>query len=167
MSGHAHAEAHGSGHGHHRNYVRIWMILVGLLVVSVVGPMFGIRVLTLITAFGIALVKAYMVASNFMHLDIEKPIVRFMLAIALAFMVILYAGVAPDVEKDKGRSWQKDEGFHPVEKVGHHGANDHGPGTMKHETTGPGTDHGTGTTPSGHDAVTPAPGDTSGSSSVH
>jgi caa(3)-type oxidase subunit IV len=147
MSGHApaHAEAHGSGHGHHRNYVRIWVILVGLLVVSVVGPMFGIRVVTLITAFGIALVKAYMVATNFMHLDIEKPIVRFMLAIALAFMVILYSGTAPDIEKDKGRSWQKDEGFHPVEKVGH--SSDHAP--------------------SGHDAVTPAPGDTSGSSSSH
>ena len=55
---------------------RIGQILLGLLIVSVVGPMAGIRALTLVTAFGIALVKAYMVAKNFMHLDVEKPIVE-------------------------------------------------------------------------------------------
>lgn len=116
----AHAE-----HGHHRNYVKIWAILVGLLVVSVVGPMTGIRVVMLVTAFGIALVKAYMVAKNFMHLDIEKPIVHWMMAIALVFMVLLFAGVAPDVMKDHGRRWQKDAGFHPLERVGHHGEGAH------------------------------------------
>ena len=39
--------------------------------------MTGIRVVMLITAFGVALVKAYLVAKNFMHLDVEKPIVRW------------------------------------------------------------------------------------------
>ena len=75
MSSHAeskHADAqHGSGH--HRNYVKIWAILLGLLIISVLGPMLGIRLVTIITAFGIALVKAYLVAKNFMHLDVEKP----------------------------------------------------------------------------------------------
>ena len=83
----SHAQAHGqapaSGHGHERNYVKIWGILLVLLVISVVGPMAGIRVVTLITAFGIALVKAYIVAKNFMHLDIEKPIVHWMLLVGL------------------------------------------------------------------------------------
>ena len=107
-----HAEAH---HGPHRNYVRIWVILAALLVVSVVGPMAGIRVVTLITAFGVALVKAYLVAKNFMHLDIEKPIVHWVLAVALAFMVLLYAGVAPDVQKSKGQHWEKSADFHYVD----------------------------------------------------
>jgi len=111
MNTHAHAETrqHGEGGGHapHRNYVKIWAILLALLVVSVTGPMVGIRTLTLITAFGVALVKAYMVAKNFMHLDIEKPIVHWMLLIALAFMVLFYAGISPDVEKHHGRNWQK------------------------------------------------------------
>ena len=40
--------------------------------VSVVGPMLGIRAVTLITAFGIALVKAYLVAKNFMHLNVAE-----------------------------------------------------------------------------------------------
>src|SRR5438552_19154657 len=107
---HAHAEAHAAHH--HPNYVKIWAILAGLLVVSVTGPMVGIRVVTLIAAFGVALVKAYLVAKNFMHLDIEKPIVGWLLAVALILMVVLYAGVAPDVEKSKGQGWEKTAGYH-------------------------------------------------------
>jgi caa(3)-type oxidase subunit IV len=110
MTVHAHAEPHAP----HRNYVKIWGILTALLVVSVTGPMLGIRVVTLIAAFGIALVKAYLVAKNFMHLDIEKPIVGWMLATALLLMVLLYAGVAPDVQKSSGQHWEKKAGFHYV-----------------------------------------------------
>ena len=113
-----------SEHGPHRNYVKIWGILLVLLVISVVGPMTGIRVVVLITAFGIALVKAYIVAKNFMHLDIEKPIVHWMMAIALAFMVLLFAGVAPDVMKDRGQQWKKGPEFHiPGPGHGHGSAN--------------------------------------------
>jgi caa(3)-type oxidase subunit IV len=110
MTVHAHAESHAP----HRNYVKIWAILTVLLVVSVTGPMLGIRVVTLIAAFGIALVKAYLVAKNFMHLDIEKPIVGWMLAVALTLMVLLYAGLAPDVQKSNGQNWKKNAGFHYV-----------------------------------------------------
>jgi caa(3)-type oxidase subunit IV len=116
MSAHAKAHnPHAAGappHGHHRNYVKIWGILVILLVLSVVGPMTGIRVVMLITAFGIALVKAYMVAKNFMHLDVEKPIVHFMLIVGLALMVLLYGALAPDVQKADGQHWRKDANFH-------------------------------------------------------
>ena len=107
----AHAAAHAEEH-HHPNYVRIWAILVGLLVVSVVGPMFGIRVLTLTAAFGIAFVKAYLVAKNFMHLGVEKPFVRWVLALALVMMVLLYAGVSPDAGRGSGERWVKDAGWH-------------------------------------------------------
>ena len=106
----AHGPAH--GHGHDRNYVKIWGILVVLLVVSVTGPMVGIRVVTLIAAFGVALVKAYMVAKNFMHLDVEKPIVHYILLVALALMVLLYGALAPDVQRGAGEGWKKDAGFH-------------------------------------------------------
>jgi caa(3)-type oxidase subunit IV len=118
MTATAHAPAHGSAHGPgdahapHRDYVKIWAILVGLLVVSVVGPMLGIRWVMLVTAFGVALVKAYMVAKNFMHLDIEKPIVHWILLVALALMVLLYGALAPDVQKSEGAGWKKDAGFH-------------------------------------------------------
>jgi len=147
------------GHGHHRNYVKIWAILMGLLIVSVVGPMTGVPVVVLITAFGIALVKAYIVAKNFMHLDVEKPIVHWMMGIALIFMVLLFAGVAPDVMKDKGRRWQKDAGFHPVEAVGHSGA--HGAGG--HGTTGAGdAGHATPAAPGGEGGHGSSPADPAG-----
>ena len=97
-----HAEAH-----HHPNYLRIWAILLLLLVVSVAGPMIGIQWVTLITAFGIAVVKAYLVAKNFMHINIEKRFIPFLVITALVFMLLFYAGVAPDVMKKEGTQWEK------------------------------------------------------------
>jgi caa(3)-type oxidase subunit IV len=106
--------AHAESHGPHRNYVRIWGILTVLLMISVTGPLLGFRTVTLVTAFGVALIKAYLVAKNFMHLDIERPIVHFMLAVVLTLMVLLYAGLAPDVQKSEGSHWKKSAGFHYV-----------------------------------------------------
>ena len=111
---HAAHTADAPAHPHHRNYVKIWAILSALLVVSVTGPMVGIRVVTLIAAFGVALVKAYLVAKNFMHLDVEKPIVGWLLGLALMLMVLLYSGVAPDVQKSTGLRWTKSDKFHYV-----------------------------------------------------
>ena len=90
-----------------RNYVKIWAILLGLLIVSVLGPMLGIRAVTLITAFGIAIVKAYLVAKNFMHLDIEARYISYMLGTALVFMLLFFSGSAPDVMKPEGHQWEK------------------------------------------------------------
>ena len=113
----AHAQAHP-----HPNYLKVYGILVALLVVSVTGPMLGIRVVTLIAAFGIALVKAYMVAKNFMHLNVEKRWVHWALGMALVLMVLLYAGISPDVGRDSGQRWVKTPGWHhlppPQEKPG-------------------------------------------------
>jgi len=90
-----------------RNYVKIWAILCLLLVVSIIGPTVGIRLVTLITAFGIAIVKAYLVAKNFMHLDIEKKWVAYILVAMLAFMLVMFGGFAPDILKQAGWRWDK------------------------------------------------------------
>ena len=106
---HGHDHGHGDGHGHgehHVNYVKIYYVLLALLGASIAGPMFGHPVITLITAFGIALVKAYLVASNFMHLKVEKRYISYLLLTAIAFMFLFYAGVAPDVMKHRGRQWE-------------------------------------------------------------
>jgi caa(3)-type oxidase subunit IV len=92
-------------HMHHPNYVKIWAVLVVLLIVSVLGPLTGIRWLMLLLAFGIALVKAYMVAKNFMHVNLEKRWVTYLLVTCLVFLGILFAGVAPDVMKHQGLRW--------------------------------------------------------------
>jgi caa(3)-type oxidase subunit IV len=107
------AEAHGHGHGHehahdghHINYFKIYYTLLALLGVSIAGPMLGHKWLTLVTAFGIAVVKAYLVAANFMHLKVEKKYVVYLLLTALAFMFLFYAGVSPDVMHHRGRQWE-------------------------------------------------------------
>jgi caa(3)-type oxidase subunit IV len=97
----AHAEAH------HINYVRIWQILLALLVVSVLGPLLEIKIVTLITAFGIAVVKAYLVAKNFMHLNVQPRYVVYILGTTLVFMLLFYAGTAGDVMKQAGDNWRK------------------------------------------------------------
>lgn len=92
---------------HHSNYVKIWAILVALLVVSVVGPMFEIQLLTLISAFGIAFVKAYFVVKYFMHIGHAARFVGYLVVMCLAFMLLFFAGTAPDVMKPDGQNWVK------------------------------------------------------------
>jgi len=106
MAEHAHAHAHGGGHSD-AFYVRTWGLLLVLLIVSIIGPEFGIRVVTLITAFGIAIVKAYIVGKHFMHLGIEKKWVTCILLTMLAFMIVMFGGIAPDVLEHDGANWIK------------------------------------------------------------
>src|ERR1700726_2963758 len=94
-------------HVQHPNYVKIWAILVVLLLVSVVGSMSHVREVVLIAAFGVAAVKAYLVAKNFMHINVERRWVPYLLIMCLLFIAILFAGVAPDVMKHSGLNWTK------------------------------------------------------------
>src|SRR5580704_13091872 len=102
-------------HVQHPNYVRIWAILVALLLVSVVGSMSHIRDVVLIAAFGVALVKAYLVAKNFMHVNVEKRWVPYLLIMCLLFIAILFAGVSPDVMKHAGLNWNKNPVNQPAD----------------------------------------------------
>jgi caa(3)-type oxidase subunit IV len=104
MAERAHTDA---PHHDETSYVAIWGVLCALLGVSVLGPMAGVRLLTLITAFGIAIVKAYMVCRYFMHLNIEKKWVAYILGFMLAIMLVFFGGVAPDVLRPEGLRWQK------------------------------------------------------------
>jgi caa(3)-type oxidase subunit IV len=94
-------------HVQHPNYVKIWAILVVLLLVSVLGSMSHVREVVLIAAFGVAVVKAYLVAKNFMHVNVEKRWVPYLLIMCLLFIAILFAGVAPDVMRHSGLHWTK------------------------------------------------------------
>jgi caa(3)-type oxidase subunit IV len=105
-----HADDHGQAH-----YVKIWALLLVLLGISVLGPVvaphieFGFLkawMITLLTAFGIAIYKAYLVAANFMHLNIEKKYISYLLGTALMFMLLFFAGTAPDVMKHEGQNWE-------------------------------------------------------------
>jgi len=117
----AHAHAHDS-HGQ-SHYIKIWGILLALLLASVIGPMFEVGWLTLVTAFGIAVVKAYLVAKNFMHITVEKRYIIYMMVTCLVFMLLFFSGVAPDVMKDEGSGWVKPNNTVniPLEAEGHSG----------------------------------------------
>jgi caa(3)-type oxidase subunit IV len=99
------SDAASADHVHHGNYVKVWAVLVVLLIISVVGAFTGIRWLTLLLAFGIAVIKAYMVAKNFMHVNVERRWVGYLLITCLLFLAILFAGVAPDIMKHQGLHW--------------------------------------------------------------
>ena len=89
------------------HYVKIWGVLLVLLVISVCGPMLEIKAITLITAFGIAIVKAWVVANYFMHLNIEKKFIIYILLSMLICMALFFAGTAPDVMAPSGSNWIK------------------------------------------------------------
>jgi len=119
---HAESPAY-EAHTHHPNYVKIWAILASLLVVSVAGPFVGIRAVTLITAFGIAIVKAYMVVKNFMHLNVAPRYVAYLVGTMVIFMLLFFAAVSPDVMKARGTDWEKPSWLHqaPVAVPAEHG----------------------------------------------
>jgi caa(3)-type oxidase subunit IV len=89
----------------HPSYVRIYFLLLALLAISLIGPTFGMPLVTIVTAFGIAIVKTTMVAAYFMHLNIEERYIWYVLLIMLGFMLVMFAGIAPDVLAPGGQNW--------------------------------------------------------------
>ncbi len=108
-------------HAHHPNYTQIYFILLVLLAISILGPLAEIRWLTLVTAFGIALVKAYLVVKNFMHIDIAKRYVAYLMVTCLVFMLLFFTGTAPDVMKPEGHNWKKPTWLAEAELAPGHG----------------------------------------------
>lgn len=98
------SDAHES---HHHNYWKIWGWLCVLLVISVAGPFLEIQWVTLVTAFGIAFVKAYIVVVYFMHINVTKRYIVYLTATTLIFMLLFFAAVAPDVMEEDGSNWEK------------------------------------------------------------
>lgn len=149
------APAHHGPHHPAKFYVKIWAILLVLLAISIAGPMLEVFWLTMITAFGIACVKAYLVAANFMHLNIEKRLASLIVLMALILLALFFAGVAPDVMKHQGDQWVNaaamEETSRRLEKEGAHGEKMGGHGS--------GADHGT-PPHAGEGAANPAPAPT-------
>ena len=97
------------------HYVKIYAVLLALLVVSLLGPEIGIRSVTIVTAFGIAIVKALMVCAYFMHLNVEKRYIWYVLLSMVLFVGLFYFSVSPDVGKTEGRNWVKDSSLQLIE----------------------------------------------------
>jgi caa(3)-type oxidase subunit IV len=87
-------------------YLQIWATILVLFVVSIaVAQVSHSRPLVLITAFGIAIVQATLVAAYFMHLKEEKTYISYLLGSMILALVMLYAGTMADVHHTSGVNW--------------------------------------------------------------
>src|SRR5687768_5588051 len=108
---HAHHGGHGHDHGAHRHgeehvhepmhYGRSWGGRLVLFTSWGLGPGVGIKWVTLVTAFGVAGVKASMLVKYCMRLGSERRFVHYFLASSLVRMFLRYAAVAPGVVRHK------------------------------------------------------------------
>lgn len=92
----------GERHGHeadhaHPNYVAVWTLLVVLLIIGVAVGFVKNPVLGAVMVFGVASVKALLVAANFMHLKFEPLLVRVILLCGVACVLIVLIGLIPDI----------------------------------------------------------------------
>lgn len=78
-------------------YIKIWAALLVLLFISLYLASHGERVLATTLIFGIATIKAVLVAAYYMGLRWESKWVTSILLIGIVFMVILYTGLVPDI----------------------------------------------------------------------
>ena len=129
-----HHDVHSVAH-----YRKIYVILLVMLVVSIAGPEIAPhvghaaigRAIVLFTAFGIAIYKAYLVCKHFMHLNVQRRYVLYMLGMMLAFVFMFFSAVAPDVMKHEGQNWTNESAQAAVERgmeIGevYHPGGDHG-----------------------------------------
>ncbi|HSA59148.1 MAG TPA: cytochrome C oxidase subunit IV family protein [bacterium] len=87
----------------HPSYVAIWVVLLIALFVSVALGSMGNVVLATALIFGIATFKAYLVAAYYMGLKWEARYVTAILLVGIAFMLILYFGLTPDIRHGYGK----------------------------------------------------------------
>lgn len=87
----------------HPSYVAIWLWLMALLGASIGLGYLGHAVLATILIFGLAAVKAYLVAVYYMRLKFEPRYVAGILLTGVLVIVILYFGLVPDIVYQYGR----------------------------------------------------------------
>ncbi len=82
----------------HPNYVAVWLWLVGLLIVSVGVAYLPIPTgVALFLIFGAAVVKAALVALNYMHLKFEQLLICAMAIIPILVFFVLWIVLYPDI----------------------------------------------------------------------
>ena len=106
-------------HHSHPDYKKIYVRLLILLAISIWGPIFALQLdnrfllasAVLLTAFGVGAIKAGMVGAWFMHLDIELKVVKRLLIVCILLLILLFAGVAPDVLLPEGQNRDMDPDY--------------------------------------------------------
>ncbi len=82
----------------HPNYVAVWLWLVGLLMASVGVTYVPVPTgVALFLIFAMAVVKAVLVALNYMHLKFEQLLIYAMAIVPLVIFFILWIVLYPDI----------------------------------------------------------------------
>jgi caa(3)-type oxidase subunit IV len=79
-----------------RHYLVVWYWLIALVIVSVAAASILPKFQALVLIFAAAVIKALLVARNYMHLKNEKAIIYAIALVPLAFIIILLFGLFPD-----------------------------------------------------------------------
>jgi cytochrome c oxidase subunit 4 len=81
----------------HPNYVAIWVVLLALFGASTGAAYLGATRTATIVIFGIAVAKALLVISYYMHLRFEPRWIVVLMLSALACAIVLFFGLIPDI----------------------------------------------------------------------
>jgi len=81
----------------HPNYVAIWGVLMGALVVSLGLAYMEHAFLAALLIFLVAIVKAFLVVAFYMHLKFEPGHVIAIVIAGLLALAILFLGLVPDI----------------------------------------------------------------------
>ena len=79
-----------------RQTLVIWYWLMALVIVSVGASVVLPKAEALMLIFTVAVIKALLVARNYMHLKHEKAIIYAIALVPLAFVIIFLIGMFPD-----------------------------------------------------------------------
>ena len=85
-----------TAHARRPNYFAIWLMLVGLVMVSVAAGTVLPKIAALILIFSVATVKAALVILNYMHLKYERPLMYALVLIPLLIVIVLMFALFPD-----------------------------------------------------------------------
>lgn len=81
---------------HRPNYLFVWMWLVILVVVSITASLLLPKSAALFLIFFVAVIKALLVALNYMHLKFEGPVLYALVIIPLLIVAVLIFALFPD-----------------------------------------------------------------------
>lgn len=80
------------------NYITVWAWLVLLLMVSVAAVYLPFpHGITVMFIFVVAAVKAFLVATNYMHLRFEQSLIRAIAIIPVLLFIIMTITLIPDI----------------------------------------------------------------------
>jgi len=79
-----------------RQTLLIWYWLMALVILSVGASFVLPKAEALMLIFAVALIKALLVARNYMHLKHESALIYAIVLVPLAFVIVFLIGMIPD-----------------------------------------------------------------------